>query len=119
MKKVLLIIFTLLILTTNLCAWDDTDREIGIWIDQIREYQRESHNIKIVSREEFLKNNFPETYKEIKKNIKNGNYTEAKELADKLAMTLEIGYENEPYFDGEKLFGINEMIEKQKRGLQR
>ena len=117
MKKVLLIIFTLLILTTNLCAWDDTDREIGIWIDQIREYQRDNY-IKFISKNEFFKSNFPKTYKEVKKKIKNGNYTEAIELADKLAMTLEIGCENEPYFDGEKLFGINEMIEKQKRGLQ-
>jgi len=54
MKKVLLIIFTLLILTTNLCAWDDTDREIGIWIDQIREYQRDNY-IKFISKNEFFK----------------------------------------------------------------
>lgn len=113
MKKIILFVIALLLITpprSVLAGSISEQLEIQDWIDSTR---GEIMTPNDESNNKFLKDNYPNTYLRFMEQINNGDFTEAKKIANQLALKLEIGYENESYFDGEKLFSINNMIRKE------
>ena len=116
MKKILLlVVFVIVTFTSNIWAFDESDRKLGVCLSQIHENDQILDDcwLKPVNQNEFLENSFPERYIKISQKIKDGDFIEARQMADELANTLQYGYEGEACFDGERMFAISDLIKKE------